>query len=352
MSSIKKINSIKTYKRFFPIAAFFIAMMCFGSMKAEAATLFISSSNAGTSVGKTIVVRVVVNSSGQSINAISGGVTFSNDLLTLTNVSKSASIVTLWAQEPSFSNASGTISFQGVILNGYTGGYGTVLTLTFRAKAQGTATIDLASGSSSVLLNDGQGTNVLAGTSGATIAIGKGILPPPQVQQPVPQPNPAPSAIAPTVPQTLPVFTEYQDRLLSENFIVAKGTADPNSTFTITLTHVLADGTTTITQTPMTATSNGTFTYVSDQKVAAGTYRLVITTADGQATAPLTITVTNPLLFVILTWIAIVLSVKIPVLFALLIMLLIVGYFWHQNRILKKHLRDALEKVNNLESKL
>src|ERR1700744_3518698 len=98
---------------------------------AQAATLSLSPSGGSYAVGKTISVRVLVGSGGQSINAVDGSITFSNDTLTLSSISKSG-IVNLWAQDPTFSNSSGTANFQGVILNGYTGGGGTVVTLNFK----------------------------------------------------------------------------------------------------------------------------------------------------------------------------------------------------------------------------
>ncbi len=135
-----------------------------------AATLSVSPSFASVAAGDTVSATVVVSSSDQPMNAVSGSLFFSNDTLTLLSVSKAASIVTIWATEPSFSNANGSASFEGIVPNpGFRGGGGKVLTLTFRAKKAGTATLSFAS--ASVLANDGQGTEILGGNSGATISI-------------------------------------------------------------------------------------------------------------------------------------------------------------------------------------
>ncbi|MEK7471251.1 MAG: hypothetical protein AAB623_01215 [Patescibacteria group bacterium] len=60
---------------------------------------------------------------------------------------------------------------EGVILNGYTGSNGTIATLSFKARAAGNASIKFAS--SSVLANDGQGTNILKNIGQANFTISK-----------------------------------------------------------------------------------------------------------------------------------------------------------------------------------
>lgn len=317
---------------------FFLALLVH-STKAHAATLSVSPASQSTSVGKTIVVKVLVNSAGQSINAVSGGITFSNNVLTLTSISKGQSIVSLWAQAPSYSNTAGTASFQGVVLNGFNG-TGTILTLIFKAKAEGVATISLAPNSSSVLLNDGQGTNVLTGTSGDTITIGKTEATTPPAPTPIAQPSATQQPVL-----KLPVVNQYQSPLLAGNFIVVRGTADPNSTFTVTLSN-----TTTAIQSTVSSDSNGAFTYVSDNKVKSGTYTVIFTLADGSHTQPVTIVVKNPLSFVLLSWLMTLISFKINLFWTVLFIILSV-YLWHRNRVLRRHLQDAIEKVHSLEQK-
>ena len=129
---------------------------------AFAATLSLSPSSLSLAQGETASVNVVVGSADQSMNAASGIVAFPNDKLEIVSVSKSGSIATLWVQEPSFSNALGTVSFEGVVLTpGFTGASGKIITITFRGKSEGTARFSFSSGS--VLANDGQGTEIMAG---------------------------------------------------------------------------------------------------------------------------------------------------------------------------------------------
>jgi len=128
------------------------------------------SPNSGTyRVGDTIVVRVVVSSTDQSINAVASRLVYPTDKISISSISKSGSIISIWAQEPSFSNSSGTASFEGVILNGYIGSGARVASVNFIAKSVGEATVSFSG--SSVLANDGEGTNTLVGQNQAIFTI-------------------------------------------------------------------------------------------------------------------------------------------------------------------------------------
>ena len=84
---------------------------------AHAATLYFSPASGSHPVGKAISVSVFVSSTDQAINAVSGVVSFPKDKLEVTGLSKGGSILSLWVQEPSFSNGAGTASFEGIVLN-------------------------------------------------------------------------------------------------------------------------------------------------------------------------------------------------------------------------------------------
>lgn len=362
MPFIKKLNIQNiTWTKFFTLGIF-LTVFFFIHASAQAATLSISPSGGAYGVGKTISVRVVVNSGGQSINAVSGQITFSTSTLSLVGLSKSG-VVTLWAQDPTYSNATGTASFQGVILNGYTGGNGTVLTLTFKTIAAGVGAINIANGASSVLLNDGQGTNVLSSTNSASFAISGTTYKAPVPVTPVPAPTPSPivpTTVTPTQPVSpapqpsegaAPLFTSYQSPLLPGNFVVVKGTAPLNSTVTVTFTRTTQNGTTTVTQTSLPAT-DGTFAYVSDEKVSEGnSYTLLATTPDGKSTAPLTLAVKNSLLFTLSMLIAMILAIKMSAWLALLLLFIIAGYLVYRNHMLKKHLQMLIDKLHEIPLK-
>ncbi|HKN69064.1 MAG TPA: cohesin domain-containing protein, partial [Gemmatimonadaceae bacterium] len=122
---------------------------------AHAATLSFTSASA--QAGQTVSVSVIVAAEGgESLNGVSARVTYPTDKLTLLSLSKAGSVITFWAEEPSFSNAAGTASIEGIIPSpGYSGQGARVITLVFQAKAPGSATLSFQN--ASVLANDGRG---------------------------------------------------------------------------------------------------------------------------------------------------------------------------------------------------
>lgn len=161
---LRKINKKVFYFLFITLALFF-------TQTVFAAELKLSPSQGSYKVGDTIKVRIVLSSPSESANAISGKLSFSKEILSLTSVSKTNSLIGLWAVNPNFSNANGSIDMEGIILTGYAGTNGTVLSLSFKAKAVGDANIKFTS--SSILANDGQGTNILTGAGQANFNISK-----------------------------------------------------------------------------------------------------------------------------------------------------------------------------------
>jgi hypothetical protein len=104
------------------------------------------------------------------MNAVSSSIKFDTSKLQVLSISKNGSIVDFWAKEPSFSNTTGEINFEGVVLTpGYQGPAGKIITLNLKGKTTGTAGISIVN--SSVLANDGIGTNILKSVSGATFVI-------------------------------------------------------------------------------------------------------------------------------------------------------------------------------------
>jgi len=128
---------------------------------AHAATLQFSPSSGSHTVGAMFSVGIDVSSPAQAMNAASGVISFPTDTLEVVSLSQAGSIISLWVREPSFSNSAGTVSFEGIVLNpGFTGANGRIITVTFRARSTGAATLSFSS--SSVLANDGRGTNILS----------------------------------------------------------------------------------------------------------------------------------------------------------------------------------------------
>ncbi|MFA5023313.1 MAG: cohesin domain-containing protein, partial [Candidatus Paceibacterota bacterium] len=121
-------------------------------------------------VGDNVTISVQLVSPSQAANAVYGVIDFPTDKLQVTSISKAGSVVNLWVQEPSFTNSSGQITFEGAILNpGFKGSAGRLITVNLKAKSSGTAKLALSNGS--ILANDGQGTSILKNLGATTITI-------------------------------------------------------------------------------------------------------------------------------------------------------------------------------------
>lgn len=160
----------KIILRFVKKTIYFLSffVLFFITSQTRAATLYFSPDSGTKQVGKNFSVSIFVSAIDQSMNAAAGDLDIPTDKLEVVSISKSGSIFSLWAQEPSFS--AGSVSFEGVVLNpGYSGSAGKIITVTLKAKAAGQATLRLSSGS--VLANDGNGTNILKGLGSASFVL-------------------------------------------------------------------------------------------------------------------------------------------------------------------------------------
>ncbi|MBP6856428.1 MAG: hypothetical protein KBC42_01340 [Candidatus Pacebacteria bacterium] len=131
------------------------------------------SPNSGNyNVGDSFSVSIYTTSTEQALNALSGRINYPSDKLSVTSVSKASSIVNFWTIDPGeYSSEPGVMRFEGIVLNpGYKGSRGTIFTITFKVKAQGTAPVNFLS--ASVLANDGKGTNILASVRDGTYVLG------------------------------------------------------------------------------------------------------------------------------------------------------------------------------------
>lgn len=143
---------------------------------AVGASLKISPTSGVYEVGGLVDVSFIVDTGDQAINAVQANVLFPADKLQVVNPVASTSFISLWVTAPTYSNTDGTINFQGGLPNpGIKTSGGVVSTVTFRIKSAGKATIRYAT-TSRVLLNDGQGTNVLTSSGSADLTLK---IPPP-----------------------------------------------------------------------------------------------------------------------------------------------------------------------------
>lgn len=177
-----------------------IALLVFAPSLASAATLSIGASKVKVAPGQTFSANISVNTQGKTINNVEASISFPANLLEVSSISQ-GSVLSIWVEPPTFSNSSGTISFNGGSPNPGFSGSGTVATVQFRAKSAGVATVSFAS--AFVRENDGYGTNILSSRSGTSITIETSA------------PTPAPDS-APTPKPTSPTGSEQQSPLAPE----------------------------------------------------------------------------------------------------------------------------------------
>lgn len=116
-------------------------------------------------------MSIAVNTGGKSINAVRADIKFPANKLQVVNPSAGTSFISIWVNQPAFSNTAGTISFQGGLPNpGIKTDSGIVSTITFRATAPGVAKLTFQDGSQ-VLANDGQGTDLLTSRGDANFTL-------------------------------------------------------------------------------------------------------------------------------------------------------------------------------------
>jgi hypothetical protein len=196
---MQKGGKVSRFLRQIFVAAVFIGAFIFAG-NARAASLYLSPSAATYRVGETFQVSMFVSSADQAMNACESAISFSTDKLEVISVSTKNSIFSLMVENPTFSNANGVVNFSGIVLNpGYTGKSGRLVTINFKAKALGKATVSI--GSAQVLANDGQGTNILSSRGSGTYTIVEKAVTPPAEPKPTPAPSPA------TTPAPAPATT-------------------------------------------------------------------------------------------------------------------------------------------------
>lgn len=122
----------------------------------EAASFYLLPSSQKVYQTESFISELRLNTEGEDINAVQVKIGFPLDLLEAIDISTGNSVLTLWPEEPSFSNQTGEISFIGGVPKGFNGD-GVMGTVIFRGKKIGNATVNFKE-DSQVLLNDGKGT--------------------------------------------------------------------------------------------------------------------------------------------------------------------------------------------------
>ncbi len=150
------------YRKFFVI----IFALLFFPAVGQAANFYLSPSTGTYSIGSTFSVSILLDTKGESINALEVALSFPPDMLQIVSPSTGQSIIGVWTATPKFDNSNGRLELQGGIPSGITASNALVSTITFRVKSVGEGIVKFLD-KSKVLLNDGLGTNVLNQTNNA-----------------------------------------------------------------------------------------------------------------------------------------------------------------------------------------
>ena len=181
---MKSKDFLNNHKRKFIVGAPIIFLLLINSTSALSGGnvfLFGVANGAFVGVGDGVPVQLQISTK-TPVNAVSGTVTFSPDILSVDSVTRSTSIIELWSEEPLISNTLGTVHFSGGIVGanvGTAGNHGVVFTINFRALKTGKISLGLKNGE--LLANNGEGTNVLSGNNSLTIYVHPQGLPSPDV---------------------------------------------------------------------------------------------------------------------------------------------------------------------------
>ena len=315
---------------------------------AFAATLGFSPSTVSRTVGSTFSIALHVSSADKAMNAASGVVSFPIDKLEVVSISKINSVMNLWVEEPTFSNAKGTVNFEGIALNpGYIGSQGTILSVIFRTKSAGQANIRFTSGS--VLANDGVGTNILDGLGTANISI-QTIPATQDVKDDGSKPK-ASDEIEISIPLETPVITYYQEEVESGDLIKIQGIANPGVDVEIRL---LRSGES-IQKKMARSTASGNFVITIDAPSQPGVYTFAGHAIDqagnkSEETAPFTVIVTlkwfDQLMESILSYLSLVVLLGLALIGAIVSTI----FIWYRSvRVIRRMRRESREAEKMLE---
>lgn len=175
-------------------------VLLFAPKAAWASTLSLSPSSTSTTVGLILQIQVVLNTTGESINAVQANINYPSDKFDIAWINASGSAFSIEAEQTA---SGGLIKIsRGALPPGVTSTSANVATIGLKGKAAGSGTLSFASGSAAARYSDS--SNSLTSSSGGTYSVTAAPNPPPP--SPPGQP-PAPPAPVPGKDTTAPVAT-------------------------------------------------------------------------------------------------------------------------------------------------
>ena len=136
-------------------------ILFFTSSFASAATVSLSATKNSFDKNEEFLLSVFVNTDNESLNAFSGTLQYPADILSEKEIRDGDSIVNFWVDRPAVQtikngDSKGSISFSGIIPNGFSGQKGFLFSVVFRAEKSGSGS--LSANNFQFLKNDGAGT--------------------------------------------------------------------------------------------------------------------------------------------------------------------------------------------------
>jgi hypothetical protein len=125
----------------------------------QKATISLSPRSGTFLEGSTFEVPVFIDTQGKSINTIELHMRFDPKKLSILQPAGTRSIIGVWVEPPSYSNADGSLKLVGVIPGGVNTKSGLITTITFKALIPGDTRVRVIE-TTQVLANDGLGTSV------------------------------------------------------------------------------------------------------------------------------------------------------------------------------------------------
>jgi hypothetical protein len=166
MSNMRRVKDYFEYGSILPVTLVASALIGFFAITGFAviptlsdplADMRIEPISRAVTLDDTFTIRVVVEAS-VPVNVFAGELFFDNDTLEVESINYNTSIADLWAERPWYSNGEGRLNFAGgTTRSGGFLGTADLLTITFRAKGEGSGSLVIHD--ATILQHDGLGTD-------------------------------------------------------------------------------------------------------------------------------------------------------------------------------------------------
>lgn len=154
-----------------------IILNLFFTNKVFATTIILTTSKNSVGISEQFYVDLMLDTKGETINAIKGNISFPSDKLSFIRAEDGKSMINLWVEKPKIQN--NVISFAGLISNGFNGVIdpfnpsnklpGLMIRLVFEPKNPGESKFSTTD--FSVNLDDGQGTEITLPDASTSIVV-------------------------------------------------------------------------------------------------------------------------------------------------------------------------------------